>query len=72
MRIPNYEAIEAISIINIASQSLQHLAVHIFSTIPDLKNINTESEEYKQIILIQTQTKKLRDNADKILSYLEV
>ena len=67
MTFPNYDAIEAISSINIASQALQQQAVPLFSN----SESNAKTEEYiERVEVIRTQAEKLKQCADKILKFL--
>jgi vacuolar-type H+-ATPase subunit B/Vma2 len=62
---PNYDAIEAISNINISSQALQQQALPLFSG----QDVEKKKE---QIEVIRKQAKKLKDNADFILQNLDI
>jgi hypothetical protein len=71
MTFPNYEAIEAISSINIASQALQQQAIPLFSNPVELKKDDINSEEYKRIEVVRTQAEKLKLYAESILNFLK-
>lgn len=68
---PNYDAIEAVSSINIESQALQQQAVAFFS-IPESQVSETQkAERIKQAELIKVLAEKLKQNAEKILEALK-
>lgn len=68
---PNYDAIEAVSGINIESQALQKQAVEFF-LIPE--NQVSETQKFsrnEQAEVIQVLAEKLKANAEKILEALK-
>ena len=66
MNFPNYDAIEAISSINISSQALQQQALPFFSQ-PMQQG---EQHDLQRLEIIKIQAEKIKENADKILQSL--
>lgn len=66
MSFPNYNAIEAVSSINISSQALQQQAVSFFSQVTEKNNQLMEQQHE----IIRSQAEKIKKSADVILEAL--